>query len=509
MMHYGHNGQNGMMQFQQNFEGMPQFTGGMGNPQCYHDNIIGNKRVYMDYSNYQQGGAFQAQQHMPQFSMMQGQPHFGDKSIGRARAQTRGPFSRNTASRSTTPTPMNRSINFNPREHMKNDELGMLRKPSEYSDMSKNPSISQIENNHFNGEHNGYVGQELHHVSISRGNAEQVHQMNIVNPDQIIVQKMSAPLEPTPTHVAKMNKMRLMGMAGNNNTPISQTTPTASGMKYNIKDNIQVSRQVSFPPQYYQEKYPPKSTKSSNNTAAAFNDSSPKVLGSYVSRQLEEEVARLRYLVDTQTKRISALEMRNKELENELMINRNYQQLYQDLLDRNNSNDYNTHNLESDSENNTEREIVDEGLNERLPEEPEETIQRQRTVVNDSKHTKQASEKGSTLFSNIHQFSAESALRKAGVPPGKPSYIYRPPSNAEMVDIKLAEFHNSRSSLIRWSKVSSTIYLFGTTQVQLRISRGSLLARPESSEWGNGNFWPIEKFVSVFEPIERAKMPNN
>ncbi|KAL5370254.1 hypothetical protein CPHLJ_1g180 [Cryptosporidium parvum] len=512
-----------VMQNHQQFSGMHhQMGGGVCSQQFYHENGIGNNRGYSDNQSYQQGN-FQAQQHMPQYSMMQSQQQqqhqhqhqhqhhqpMGDRNLGRARAQTRGPFSRTAASRSTTPTPMNRTTNLKSREFFQNDEIGMLRRSSEYSEVSKNPSLSQIENSSFNGEYNNYSShQDIPQTpTIGGGRSEHGSKLNIMNPDHIIVQKLNAPLEPTPTHVARMNKMRLMGLLNNNNTPMTQMTPTSSGNNnFGMRDFHAISRQSSFPP-HYQEKYPPKSTSNSNNTAAAFKDSSPKVLGSYVSRQLEEEVTRLRYLVDSQTKRISALEMRNKELENELISTRNYQQMYQNLLEKTN---LGNHDEDENELENNEGQINNEDYNERDHDEAEENVvQKQKTMASEIKYVRQSSEKGASMFSNIHQFSAESALRKAGVPPGKPSYVYRPPNNPEMIDVKLAEFHNSRSSLIRWSKVSSTIYLFGTTQVQLRISRGNLLAKPESSEWGNGNFWPIEKFVSVFEPIERAKMPNN
>lgn len=516
---------NGMMQHQmqmqghQGFNGMQsQVGGGVCHPQYYHESGAGNNRGYNDNLNYQQGG-FQTQQHMPQYSMMHSQQQqkyhqgqqMGERNVGRARAQTRGPFSRTAASRSTTPTPMNRTRNIKSRDFFQNEEIGMLHhRSSEYSEINKNPSLSQIENSHFNGgEYNDYNNQEIPQTPTVGGMPEHVRQLNIMNPDQIIIQKMNTSLEPTPTHVAKMNKMRMMGLLNNNNAnvPTPQMTPTSGGgSHFGARDGHAISRQSSFPP-HYQEKYLPKPTSNSNNTAAAFRDSSPKVLGSYVSRQLEEEVTRLRYLVDTQTKKISALEMRNKELENELMASRNYQQMYQNLLEKTNLENQNQDELE-----NHEEQIINEDFDEREDYhiEPEDDIsQKPKVSSSEVKYIRQSSEKASSLFSNIHQFSAESALRKAGVPPGKPSYVYRPPSNPEMVDIKLAEFHNSRSSLIRWSKVSSTIYLFGTTQVQLRISRGNLLARPESSEWGNGNFWPIEKFVSIFEPIERARMPNS
>ncbi|KAH8582126.1 uncharacterized protein ELE39_003285 [Cryptosporidium sp. chipmunk genotype I] len=523
-MHYSYN-TNGLMQPQmhmvqnhQQFSGMHhQMGGGICSQQFYHENGVGNSRGYVDSQSFQQG-SFQAQQHMPQYSMMQLQQHqqqyqhqyhqpMGDRNVGRARAQTRGPFSRTAASRSTTPTPMNRTKNLKSREFFPNDELEMLRRSSEYSEVNKNPSLSQIENSSFNGEYSNYSShQDIPKTpTVGGGRSEHTSKFNIINPDHIVVQKMNAPLEPTPTHVARMNKMRLMGLL-NNNTPMTQMTPSSSGNNnFGIRDGHAISRQSSFPP-HYQEKYPPKPTSNSNNTAAAFKDSSPKVLGSYVSRQLEEEVTRLRYLVDSQTKRISALEMRNKELENELMSTRNYQQMYQSLIEKTNLENHE----DEDKMENGEEQINNEDFDERDPDETEESaIQKQKTMAGEIKYVRQMSEKGASMFSNIHQFSAESALRKAGVPPGKPSYVYRPPNNPEMIDVKLAEFHNSRSSLIRWSKVSSTIYLFGTTQVQLRISRGNLLAKPESSEWGNGNFWPIEKFVSVFEPIERAKMPNN
>lgn len=523
-MQYSYN-TNGMMQHQihiqshQGFNGMhPQMGGGACPPQYYHENVVGNNRGYNDNLSYQQGG-FQTQQHMPQYSMMQSQQQqkyhqnqqMGERNAGRARAQTRGPFSRTAANRSTTPTPMNRTRNLKSRDFFQNEEVGMLHhRSSEYSEMNKNPSLSQIENNHFNGrEYNDYNNQEIPQTPTIGGRSEQIRQLNIMNPDQIIIQKMNAPLEPTPTHVAKMNKMRLMGLLNNNsaNVPVPQMTPTSGARNhFGARDGHVISRQSSFPP-HYQEKYPPKPTNNSNNTAAAFRDSSPKVLGSYVSRQLEEEVTRLRYLVDTQTKKISALEMRNKELESELISTRNYQQMYQNLLEKTNLENQN----EDELENNHEQ-VVDEDFereDHHNVESEDDIPQKQKVMSSEVKYVRQSSEKATSLFSNIHQFSAESALRKAGVPPGKPSYVYRPPSNPEMVDIKLAEFHNSRSSLIRWSKVSSTIYLFGTTQVQLRISRGNLLAKPESSEWGNGNFWPIEKFVSIFEPIERAKMPNS
>ncbi|OII74461.1 uncharacterized protein cubi_00014 [Cryptosporidium ubiquitum] len=518
-MHYNYN-TSGMMQPQmhmvqnnQQFNGMhPQMGGGVGFQQFYHENgIVNNNRSYADNLGYQQGN-FQVQQHMPQYSMIQSkqQQHhqqMGERNVGRARAQTRGPFSRTVASRSTTPTPMNRTRNSKSKEFFPNEEIGMLCRSSEYSELNRNPSLSQIENNNFNCEYSNYNGyQDFPQTPTVEGRSEQISKLNIMNPDQIMVQKMNAPLEPTPTHVARMNKMKLMGLLNNNNTFMPQMTPTSSGKNhFGMRDNHLISRQSSFPP-HYQEKYPPKSTSNSNNTPAAFKDSSPKVLGSYVSRQLEEEVTRLRYLVDTQTKKISALEMRNKELENELLSNRNYQQMYQNLLEKTNLSNQNED--ENKTEDNEEQ-VINESFDERDHTEPECNVQKQKAAANEVKYLRQSTEKGASLFSNIHQFSAESALRKAGVPPGKPSYVYRPPGNAEMIDIKLAEFHNSRSSLIRWSKVSNTIYLFGTTQVQLRISRGNLLAKPESSEWGNGSFWPIEKFVSVFEPIERAKMPNN
>ncbi|KAJ1613204.1 hypothetical protein OJ252_1052 [Cryptosporidium canis] len=517
-MHYSYN-TNGMMQPQMQFQGHQGFNGvhpQMGGicpppPQFYHENGAGNNRGYADHLNYQQGG-FQSQQHMPQYSMMQSQQqhkynqnqHVGDRGSGRARLQTRGPFSRTAASRSTTPTPMNRNRNMTSKDFCPNEEIGMAHRTSEYQDISKNPSLSQIENSHFNGDYN-YNYQGAPSTPTIGGRQDHARQLNIMNPDQIIVQKMNAPLEPTPTHVAKMNKMRLLGLLNNNSgAPVPQMTPTSGGKNsFGPRDAHLISRQSSFPP-HYQEKYPPKPTNNSNNTAAAFKDSSPKVLGSYVSRQLEEEVTRLRYLVENQTKKISVLEMRNKELENELMSTRNYQQLYQDLLEKTN-----LENHDDELESNHEQ-VVDEDFDDRDHIEPEDDVsQKPKNMATEVKYVRQSTEKGVSMFSNIHQFSAESALRKAGVPPGKPSYVYRPPSNPEMVDVKLAEFHNSRSSLIRWSKVSSTIYLFGTTQVQLRISRGNLLAKPESSEWGNGNFWPIEKFVSIFEPIERAKMPNS
>lgn len=469
---------------------------GMPVRQYFNDNTFNNG--YIEHSNYRQN------QHLSQYPMMQVQ-QMNDRSLGRSRTQTRGPFSRTAASRSTTPPPpINRTKNSNSKELLQNDELNILRRSTELMEINKNPSLSHIENNCFNNDNYNLNNQDFSHTPIN--NKQEHRQLNIVNPDQIIVQKMNMPLEPTPTHVAKMNKMRLMGL----NNVNSQLTPTSAAMNnQRIRDGNVISRQSSFPPQYYQDKYSTKTAQNSNNSAAVFRESSPKVLGSYVSRQLEEEVTRLRYLVDTQTKKISTLELKNKELENELASNRNYQQLYQELLEKTNLSEKKEEidhqdNVELDNIVSAELEFTDD----QIANSEEQLIQKSKASTKDIRLSKQNYEKN-PLFSNIHQFSAESALRKAGVPPGKPSYIYRPPNNAELVDIKLAEFHNSRSSLIRWSKVSNSIYLFGTTQVQLRISRGNLLAKPESSEWGNGNFWPIEKFVSIFEPIERSKMPNN
>ncbi|KAH8740494.1 hypothetical protein FG386_002218 [Cryptosporidium ryanae] len=553
-MHYsGFNNQNGalhhqvqVIQGQPNFSPIPSYSGrgiiggmggaggmeGMGGmgvmamqaPKYYEEQIYGGNGGYIENQRYQQNKFQQNQnvhgQHMPQYSMIQMQAkQQNEKNVsGRARSQTRGPFSRTAAARSTTPTPNNIGRNTKQRDMIHNDDLNIVRRSTETIDEScnniRNPSYTQIEKNYYGGEYDINNYHDSQNMCVpGQVNKEQSRQLNIVNPDQIPIQKVSAPLEPTPTHVARMNKMRLMGLT-NNNPSINQLTPTYKTRNDGLRDGgHNITRQPSLIPQYYQDKYQQKSSKNSNNTASVFRDSSPKVLGSYVSRQLEEEVTRLRYLVENQTKKISLLEIKNKELENELISNRNYKELYEELQERTNLGG-NYVNCEQNSDENeketngSEVGVIEDEFELEKQIGENNTVMQKMSSTKDQKATK-IIEKRHSMFSNIHQFSAESALRKAGVPPGRPSYIYRPPNHSELIDVKLAEFHNSRSSLIRWSKVSSTIYLFGTTQVQLRLSRGSLLAKPESSEWGNGNFWPIEKFVAVFEPIERAKMPNN
>ncbi|KAK6590831.1 hypothetical protein RS030_121993 [Cryptosporidium xiaoi] len=548
-MHYsGFNNQNEtlhpqvqMIHSQPNFSPIPSYSGrgamsnmggmvgvgtmAMQTPQYYEEQVYNKNGGYIENQRYQHNNFQQNMnvhgQHMPQYSMMQmhTKQQNNDKNIsGRSRSQTRGPFSRTAATRSTTPTPMNRNRNIKQRETFHNENSNIIRRSTETIDEGyqnvKNQSYSQFDKNYYSGDY----GTNNYHDSQNMGlsgqvNKEQPRQLNIVNPDKIPIQKVNVPLEPTPTHVARMNKMRLMGLVNNN--PIHQSTPTPNIRNDFLRDgNHNITRQSSLMPQYYQDKCQPKSTRNSNNTAAVFRDSSPKVLGSYVSRQLEEEVTRLRYLVENQTKRISSLEIKNKELESELISNRNYKELYEELLEKT-SLEGNYGKFEQESDENENERVLNGSESGAVESEFElgKQIKEDNSVIqkmNSTKEQKSAKiiEKKHSMFSNIHQFSAESALRKAGVPPGRPSYIYRPPNNSELIDVKLAEFHNSRSSLIRWSKISSTIYLFGTTQVQLRLSKGNLLAKPESSEWGNGNFWPIEKFVAIFEPIERVKMPN-
>ncbi|OII75660.1 hypothetical protein cand_030900 [Cryptosporidium andersoni] len=426
---------------------------------------------------------------------------------GRSRSITRGPFSRTVASRSTTPPPI-RSKQRTSNE-LNKFEYGVNATPDLENRTLSYQQLDGYNQQQVNYRHNTSDIRKLNNPNFPKTptiSGKSNNQLNVNNTELIGQQQNQQQrngIEPTPTHVAKVNKLKMLSMQ---NSALGSLTDSL-----NRGVALGPSRQTSIPPNYYHERRPSASPPNMRNCTTSFNESSSKVLSSYVSRQLEEEVGRLRHLVEIQTKKISSLEQKNAELESEILFLQKYQQLYQDMINTNSTAENNNHNI---NKNNLHKLDSEDEYEHNTTSDTETDYLKHMTNTEKNVLQKmeprtaklQVAEKKSVMFSNIHEFSAESALRKAGIPPGKPAYLYRLPSNPEPVDIQLADFHNSRSSLVRWSKVSSTIYLFGATQVQLRVLRGRLQVRVESCDWGSGNFCPIEKFVSVFEPIERAKM---
>ena len=77
-------------------------------------------------------------------------------------------------------------------------------------------------------------------------------------------------------------------------------------------------------------------------------------------------------------------------------------------------------------------------------------------------------------------------------------------SSDDPVDVRLAEFFNSTACGVSFQRINKGFYRFGKTVVELEIVNHKLMARTEDG-WNRVKFGPIEKFMSTYEPLERAR----
>jgi len=86
----------------------------------------------------------------------------------------------------------------------------------------------------------------------------------------------------------------------------------------------------------------------------------------------------------------------------------------------------------------------------------------------------------------------------------KPQFEYRIADPEDPIDQRLEEFYNSTGSVIPFKRINRGFYKFGETIVELDIINHKLQARTEDG-WNRGKYGAIEKFMGLYETIEREK----
>lgn len=89
--------------------------------------------------------------------------------------------------------------------------------------------------------------------------------------------------------------------------------------------------------------------------------------------------------------------------------------------------------------------------------------------------------------------------------PTGPVVPYRVVAPTDDIDVRLEEFYNKTNSAVPFKRINRGFYKFGGTLVELDIVNLKLVARTEDG-WNRGKFSAIERFLQVYEEIERANL---
>lgn len=87
----------------------------------------------------------------------------------------------------------------------------------------------------------------------------------------------------------------------------------------------------------------------------------------------------------------------------------------------------------------------------------------------------------------------------------QPRIPYAAVDPKDPIDSRLEEFYNSTGSQVSFKRINRGFYKFGETLVELDIVNLKLMARTEDG-WNRGKWSPVEKFLAVYENIERDRL---